>query len=64
MTRSPFIVYQISSEIQGSARIGQRVQKNARTVPTMIMGGTYMGYAQIRSETVVGNMSVLTLPCP
>jgi hypothetical protein len=28
------------------------------------MGGTYMGYAQIRSETVVGNMSVLTLPCP
>lgn len=57
-------VYDISSEIQGSARIGQRVQKNARTVPSMIMGGTYMGYAQIRSDTVVGNTSVLTLPCP
>lgn len=57
-------VYEISSEVQGSARIGQRVQKNARTVPTMMMGGTYMGYAQIRSDTVAGNMSVLTLPCP
>ena len=57
-------VYEISSEVQGSARIGQRVQKDARTVPTMMMGGTYMGYAQIRSETVAGNMSVLTLPCP
>jgi len=59
-----FSVYEISSEIQGTARIGQRVQKNAKTVPSFIMGGTYMGYAQIRSETVVGNTSVLTLPCP
>ena len=57
-------VYEISSEIQGSARIGQRVQKNARTVPTMMMGGSYMGYAQIRSETVAGNISILNLPCP
>jgi hypothetical protein len=59
-----FSVYDISSEIQGTARIGQRVQKNAKTVPSFMMGGTYMGYAQIRSETVVGNTSVLTLPCP
>jgi len=59
-----FSVYEISSEIQGTARIGQRVQKNAKTVPSFIMGGTYMGYAQIRSETIVGNTSVLTLPCP
>jgi len=59
-----FSVYEISSEIQGTARIGQRVQKNAKTVPSFIMGGTYMGYAQIRSETVVGNTSVLTLPGP
>ena len=59
-----FSVYDISSEIQGTARIGQRVQKNAKTVPSFMMGGTYMGYAQIRSETVVGNASVLTLPCP
>jgi hypothetical protein len=57
-------VYDISSEIQGTARIGQRVQKNANTVPSYIMGGTYMGYAQIRSETIVGNSSILTLPCP
>jgi len=59
-----FSVYQISSEIQGTARIGQRVQKNANTVPSFIMNGIYVGYAQIRSETVVGNTSVLTLPCP
>jgi len=59
-----FSVYDISSEIQGTARIGQRVQKNANTVPSFMMGGTYMGYAQIRSETIVGNTSVLTLPCP
>ena len=57
-------VYDISSEIQGTARIGQRVQKNANTVPSFIMGGTYVGYAQIRSETIVGNSSILTLPCP
>ena len=59
-----FSVYDISSEIQGTAKIGQRVQKNAKTVPSFVMSGTYMGYAQIRSETVVGNTSVLTLPCP
>jgi hypothetical protein len=57
-------VYEISSEIQGTARIGARVQKNADTVPSYIMGGTYVGYAQIRSEIVVGNSSILTLPCP
>lgn len=59
-----FSVYQVSSEIQGTARIGQRVQKNANTVPSFIMNGMYVGYAQIRSETIVGNTSVLTLPCP
>ncbi len=59
-----FSVYEISSEIQGTARIGQRVQKNARTSPTYMMNGMYMGYAQIRSELVAGNTSVLTLPCP
>ena len=59
-----FSVYQISSEIQGTARIGQRVQKNANTVPSFMMNGMYVGYAQIRSETIVGNTSVLTLPCP
>lgn len=57
-------IYQISSEIQGTAKIGQRVQKNANTVPSFTMSGTYMGYAKIISETLVGNTSVLTLPCP
>jgi hypothetical protein len=57
-------IYHISSEIQGTARIGQRVQKNADTVPSFMMSGTYVGYAKIISETLVGNTSVLTLPCP
>ncbi len=59
-----FSVYDVSSEVQGTARIGQRVQKNADTVPSYVMSGTYMGYVQIRSETIVGYSSVLTLPCP
>jgi hypothetical protein len=59
-----FSIYEISSEVQGTARIGQRVQKNAQTVPSLMMNGIYMGYAQIRSETIVGSTSVLNLPCP
>jgi len=59
-----FSIYEISSEVQGTARIGGRVQKNAQTVPSLMMNGIYMGYAQIRSETIVGNTSVLNLPCP
>jgi hypothetical protein len=57
-------IYEVSSEIQGTARIGQRVQKNANTVPSFIMSGKYVGYAQIRSETIVGISSILNLPCP
>lgn len=57
-------VYDISSEIQGTARIGVKVQKNADAVPSYIMRGMYVGYAQIRSETLAGNSSILTLPCP
>jgi hypothetical protein len=57
-------VYDISSEVQGTAHIGARVQKNADTVPSYIMGGTYIGYTDIRSEIVAGNTSVMTLPCP
>ncbi len=57
-------VYDIDSEIQGTAHIGTRVQKNAQTVPSFIMGGNYLGYTEIRSEVVAGNQSVLTLPCP
>jgi hypothetical protein len=57
-------IYDINSEVQGTAHIGSRVQKNADTVPSYIMGGTYIGYTDIRSEIVAGNTSVLTLPCP
>jgi hypothetical protein len=57
-------IYDINSEVQGTAHIGARVQKNADTVPSFIMGGTYVGYTDIRSEIVAGNTSVLTLPCP
>lgn len=57
-------VYDISSEIQGTAKIGVKVQKNADAVPSYIMRGMYVGYAQIRSETLAGNSSILTLPCP
>jgi hypothetical protein len=57
-------IYNINSEVQGIARIGSRVQKNADTVPSFIMGGTYIGYAQIRTEIQAGDISILNLPCP
>ncbi|MDD1751497.1 MAG: hypothetical protein LUQ38_00200 [Methanotrichaceae archaeon] len=57
-------IYDIDSELQGVARIGSRVKKNAHTVPTYIMGGTYIGYVDIRSEMQAGNMSIMNLPCP
>lgn len=56
-------IYDVNSEVQGTAHVGTRVQKNAKTVPTFMMGGTYIGYTQIRSEVVAGNQSVLSLPC-
>ncbi len=57
-------VYDIDTELRGTAKIGSRVQKNAKTVPSFIMGGTYIGYTDIRSEIIAGNTSILTLPCP
>ncbi len=57
-------IYDIDSEVQGTAHIGTRVQKNAQTVPSFIMSGNYLGYTEINSEVVAGNQSVLTLPCP
>ncbi|OPY49432.1 MAG: hypothetical protein A4E48_02286 [Methanosaeta sp. PtaU1.Bin060] len=57
-------IYNINSEIQGTARIGSRVQKNSKTVPSFIMSGTYVGYAKIIEEIQAGNSSVLNLPCP
>jgi hypothetical protein len=52
-----FSVYEISSEIQGTARIGQRVQKNAKTCRPM-MGGTYMGCAESDQKTIVKHLNI------
>jgi hypothetical protein len=57
-------IYDINSQVQGVARIGSRVQKNAQTVPSYISSGTYIGYVDISVEMQVGNMSILNLPCP
>lgn len=57
-------IYDIDSEVQGVARIGTRVQKNSNAVPSYIMGGTYIGYVDIRTEFQAGNMSIMNLPCP
>jgi hypothetical protein len=57
-------IYDIDSEVQGVAKIGARVQKNIDTVPSYIMGGTYIGYVDLRTEFQAGNMSIMSLPCP
>jgi hypothetical protein len=58
-------VYNIHSEISGTARIGARVQKTSTAVPAYIMGGVYMGYTNMRMELEAGgNASIMTLPCP
>jgi hypothetical protein len=58
-------VYNIHSEISGTARIGARVQKTSTVAPAYIMGGVYMGYTNMRmSLEAGGNASIMTLPCP
>jgi hypothetical protein len=57
-------VYDIKSEIEGTAKIGARVQKSYSSVPIYIMGGTYMGYTNMNLQLETGNASILTLPCP
>ncbi len=57
-------VYDVHSEVQGTAKIGARVQKSSSSVPAYVMGGTYMGYTNIHMSLETGNASVLTLPCP
>ncbi len=57
-------VYDIHSEIQGTAKIGARVQKSGSTNPAYIMGGTYVGNTNMWMTIEAGNASVLTLPCP
>jgi hypothetical protein len=57
-------IYNVDTRIQGVAHLGSKVQKNRDTVPSYIMGGTYIGYADIQIELQAGNMSIFSLPCP
>ncbi len=57
-------VYEIDSEVMGTAKIGSRVQKRSNSAPIYVMGGTYIGYSIIRMDIEAGNASILTLPCP
>ena len=57
-------VYSIHSEVEGTARVGARVQKGSSAVPIYVMSGAYSGYLNMRMSLESGNASVLTLPCP
>ena len=57
-------VYQIGSEVSGTAKIGSRVQQNADTAPIYTMGGTYTGDLNDRMTIETGNAAILTLECP
>jgi len=57
-------VYNVHSEIEGTARVGGRVQRSASSVPIYTMAGTYQGYTNMRLTLESGNASILTLPCP
>jgi len=57
-------VYNIHTEVEGTAHVGARVQKSASAVPIYSMSGTYSGYTNMRMSLETGNASVLTLPCP
>lgn len=57
-------VYSVHSEIEGTARVGARVQKGSSSVPIYTMSGTYEGYTNMRMQLESGNASIMTLPCP
>jgi len=57
-------VYSIHSEVEGTARVGARVQKGSSAVPIYVMSGAYSGYLNMRMSLESGNASLLTLPCP
>jgi hypothetical protein len=57
-------VYSIHSEVEGTARVGARVQKGSAAVPIYVMTGAYSGYLNMRMSLESGNASLLTLPCP
>ena len=57
-------VYSVHSEVEGTARVGSRVQKSSSAVPIYVMSGTYSGYLNMRMTLESGNANLLTLPCP
>ena len=57
-------VYSIHSEVEGTARVGARVQKSSSAVPIYVMSGAYSGYLNMRMSLESGKASLLTLPCP
>ena len=57
-------VYQIKSDVSGTAVIGARAQKGPYNVPAYVMSGTYIGNLNIDETLEIGNSSILTLPCP
>jgi hypothetical protein len=57
-------VYSIHSEVEGTARVGARVQKGSSATPIYVMNGAYSGYTNMRMSLESGNASILTLPCP
>jgi len=57
-------VYSVHSEVEGTMKVGARVQKSASSTPIYVMTGVYSGYTNFRMSMETGNASVLTLPCP
>jgi hypothetical protein len=57
-------VYSIHSEIEGTAKVGARIQKSSSSVPIYVMNGAYTGYTNMRTTIETGDASILTLPCP
>jgi len=57
-------VYSIHSEVEGTAKVGARVQKGSAAVPVYVMSGAYSGYLNMRMSLESGNASLLSLPCP
>ncbi|MDQ1283617.1 MAG: hypothetical protein QG666_1409 [Euryarchaeota archaeon] len=57
-------VYNIHSEVEGTAKVGARVQKSSSSVPIYVMNGVYSGYTNMRMSLETGNASVMALPCP
>ncbi|MEI8003477.1 MAG: hypothetical protein WCG94_04010, partial [Methanothrix sp.] len=50
-------VYSIHSEVEGTARVGARVQKSSSAVPIYVMSGAYSGYLNMRMTLESGNAS-------